>query len=86
MSSPKTHSYLMPGMAASPKIFERITLPENRFILHYLEWLTPLKNESIEAYALRMAQFVKHENPVLLGVSFGGVLVQEMRKHISVKK
>lgn len=73
-------------MAAGPKIFEHIALPENRFELHYLEWLMPIENEPIETYAFRMVQCIKHENPVLLGVSFGGVLVQEMRKHISVKK
>jgi esterase/lipase len=29
---------------------------------------------------------VKHKKPLLLGVSFGGVLVQEMAKHIEVEK
>jgi esterase/lipase len=33
-----------------------------------------------------MCNFVKHENVVLLGVSFGGILVQEMSKLIKVKK
>jgi pimeloyl-ACP methyl ester carboxylesterase len=33
-----------------------------------------------------MNLFVEHENPVLIGVSFGGVLVQEMSKHIKYKK
>ena len=33
-----------------------------------------------------MSERVKHKNPVLIGVSFGGVLVQEMAKHIDCKK
>lgn len=33
-----------------------------------------------------MVQEVKHPNPVLLGVSFGGILVQEMAKVIPVKR
>ena len=33
-----------------------------------------------------MAEFVKDEMPVLIGVSFGGVLVQEMSKLIPAKK
>ena len=33
-----------------------------------------------------MCERVKHKNPVLIGVSFGGVLVQEMAKHIDCKK
>lgn len=80
------HIYLMPGMAASPKIFEHIKLPEDQFQLHYLEWLIPLDNESISHYALRMTNYIEHDNVVLLGVSFGGVLVQEMSKHLKVKK
>ncbi len=80
------HVYLMPGMAASPKIFEHIKLPEAQFKLHYLEWIIPVDDETIEAYALRMTKFIKHENIVLLGVSFGGVLVQEISKLIKVQK
>ena len=80
------HIYLMPGMAANPSIFEHIQLPEDRFALHRLEWVLPLKDESLSNYALRMTEQVYHETPVLLGVSFGGVLVQEMVKHIRVSK
>lgn len=80
------HVYLMPGMAASPKIFEHINLPENQFKIHLLEWIMPLENESLNDFALRMSKCVKHTDIVLLGVSFGGVLVQEMSKHIKVKK
>ena len=80
------HVYLMPGMAASPKIFEHIKLPEDQFEIHLLEWIIPLDNERISDYALRLSKNVKHENIVLLGVSFGGVLVQEMSRHITVSK
>ena len=80
------HVYLMPGMAASPKIFEYIKLPESQFEIHYLEWITPLDDELLSDYALRVSLFIKHENIVLLGVSFGGVLVQEISKHIKVSK
>ncbi|MDO7170647.1 alpha/beta hydrolase [Mariniflexile sp. AS56] len=86
MSAELIHVYLMPGMAASPKIFEYIKLPENQFEIHYLEWMLPLKNETISAYALRMTTHISHDRVVLIGVSFGGVLVQEMCKHISVRK
>ncbi|WP_298551040.1 alpha/beta hydrolase [uncultured Algibacter sp.] len=80
------HVYLMPGMAASPKIFEHIKLPENQFKIHLLEWIIPLDNESLSDYALRLSKIIKHDDIVLLGVSFGGVMVQEMSKHVRVKK
>ncbi len=76
----------MPGLAASSTIFENIQLPEDQFEMHFLEWILPNEHEKIEQYALRMTQKIKHENPVLIGVSFGGVLVQEMAKIIQTNK
>ena len=62
--------YLMPGMAASPRIFEFISLPDE-FEVIKLSWMTP-KKEDLNAYAQRMCERITHKNPVLLGVSFGG--------------
>ncbi len=75
------HIYLMPGMAASPRIFEFITLPEP-FEIHLLSWISPKKKEALSDYAKRMCERIEHSNPILLGVSFGGVLVQEMAQHL----
>ena len=47
--------YLMPGMAASPKIFERLQFPSNCRV-HLLDWITPEKNESLAHYAGRIAE------------------------------
>lgn len=83
----KTHLYFMPGLAASSKIFEYLSLPEKVFEIHFLEWLIPNSiNESIETYAQRMCANIQHKNPILIGVSFGGILVQEMSKIIPCKK
>ncbi|WP_418639422.1 alpha/beta hydrolase [Winogradskyella sp.] len=86
MNPQLTQIYLMPGMAANPSIFEHIDLPKNNYEIHWLEWQIPNKNETLRDYALRMCTFIKHDNVVLLGVSFGGVLVQEMSKYLNLKK
>lgn len=86
MSQEIIHVYLMPGMAASPLIFENIKLPKPQFKIHYLEWMLPKENELLSDYAFRMSKKIEHSNPVLLGVSFGGILVQEMCKHLDVSK
>ncbi len=78
--------YFMPGLAASPLIFERIALPEEDFEMVLLEWELPLENESLANYAKRMATKVTHESPVLVGVSFGGILVQEMARFLEPRK
>ena len=84
MSKEKTQLYFMPGLAANPLIFEYLRLPKDQFELHFIEWLVPEdKTESLENYVKRLSVFVKHENAVLIGVSFGGVIVQEMKKLVN---
>ena len=79
--------YFVPGLGANISIFENLQLPEDLFELHYLDWLIPESlNESIEHYAQRMCDRIQHEHPVLIGVSFGGVMVQEMSKLIETRK
>lgn len=82
----KTHVYLMPGMAANPTIFENIALPKDKFEQHLLEWFIPEQGMTLSEYAVEMNKNIVHANPVLLGVSFGGMLVQEMAKYIPTKK
>jgi len=79
------HVYLMPGMSANSLIFEKIKFPKN-FELHKLDWISPNIDESIENYAERLSEKIVHKNPVLIGVSFGGILVQEISKIIKVNK
>lgn len=76
----------MPGLAASVTIFERIVLQEDIFEIVLLEWEVPLNNETLREYAKRIAQKITHPNPVLIGVSFGGILVQEMAEFIKARK
>ena len=83
---PKIPVYMMPGLAACPTIFERISLPEADFEIFLLEWEIPIGNEKLTDYAKRMAKKVVHNQPVLIGVSFGGILVQEMANFLDPKK
>ena len=82
----KIHVYFIPGMAAGKEIFNNIRLPEDKYEIHLLEWLIPEKEESIKDYAQRMAVLVKQDYPVLVGVSFGGVVVQEMATFLNLRK
>jgi hypothetical protein len=87
MNTEKKHLYFVPGLAANPSIFDFINLPEDQYELHFLEWLIPVKQtESIEDYAKRMCQNINHDDFILIGVSFGGVMVQEMKKICQPKK
>lgn len=83
----KTHVYFVPGLAANKKIFKFISLPEELFELHFLDWIIPKSTkEPIEDYAERMCAEISHKNPILVGCSYGGVVAQEMSKLITTKK
>lgn len=80
------HVYMMPGLAANSSIFEFIELPKERFEIHLLDWVIPTRRESLQEYAKRMSKFIKHDKAVLLGVSFGGVVVQEMAQFLDLRR
>lgn len=83
----KTHIYFMPGLAAGPEIFENLELNPEKYTCHYLKWITPLAiEEDIDNYACRLSDHIKEKKPVLIGVSFGGIMVQELAKFVNPKK
>jgi hypothetical protein len=82
----KIQIYFVPGLGASEKIFENLQIPKDHFETQCIAWKIPLSlDESISDYAKRMCSEITHKNPVLIGVSFGGIMVQEMSKHLAVK-
>jgi len=85
MNKTKTHIYFVPGMAAGKEIFSAIALPKDIYIVHVLEWMIPKKKETLIDYAHRMSLKVKEPNSVLIGVSFGGVVAQEMSLFLDLK-
>lgn len=74
--------YFISGLAADHTVFKYIELPPG-YTPVYVHWITPLKNESLEHYALRLAQKIDATKPfALVGLSFGGMLAVEIAKHL----
>jgi pimeloyl-ACP methyl ester carboxylesterase len=72
--------YAISGLGANERVFDKLTLPAN-YNLIFIPWLLPHENESMENYAERMAQGISHsEDFVLLGLSFGGIVAQEVAR------
>jgi len=80
------HVYFVPGMAADVSIFEFIQLPKEKFMVYKLPWKIPKDKESLQDYAKRMCEEIEHKKCILVGVSFGGVVVQEMSRFLDCKK
>jgi esterase/lipase len=83
----KTPIYFMPGLAASSKVFENLEFDTDKYTLHYLTWIMPLAyHENITDYAYRLSAEIKEKDSVLIGVSFGGIIVQELAQFVNPKK
>jgi len=76
--------YLIPGLGADRRVFQYLDLSE--YSIGHISWIKPLPTESIEQYAGRLTEQVTSPDPVLLGVSFGGIMAIEMAKHLKAKK
>ncbi|MFN8252690.1 MAG: alpha/beta hydrolase [Ferruginibacter sp.] len=76
--------YCISGLGATARAFSKLHIEGYR--LQVIEWLQPLTNESIEAYAARMSAQIKEERPVLMGLSFGGMMSIEIARQVPVEK
>ena len=72
--------YVFTGLGADKRIFSKLDL--SGFQVHYMEWITPIVNETLENYALRMANHyqIPKQGAFVLGLSFGGICVAELAK------
>ncbi|MBX2921329.1 MAG: alpha/beta fold hydrolase [Chitinophagaceae bacterium] len=77
--------YCMCGLGSDERIFSKLEWSDHTEV-HYLKWLIPEKNENLSHYAGRMTTQIRHPEPVLIGVSFGGMMSLEITKLLSVDK
>lgn len=78
--------YLLSGLGADERMFQNLIFehPNPRFI----QWIPARTKESLAAYAQRLVAQIEPtvQPPILVGVSFGGIMAQEIAKLIPVKK
>lgn len=78
------HVYCLSGLGADERIFCKLQVPDCTF--HFIKWVQPQPGENISTYANRLSVQVEHDHPVLLGVSFGGMMAIEMAKILPAEK
>ncbi|MFB5652836.1 alpha/beta hydrolase [Leptospira wolffii] len=77
--------YLISGLGADERVFRNIDF--NGENPKYIHWINPQIDESLESYSMRLLEQVDSKTDlILVGVSFGGIIANEMAKHISTKK
>ncbi len=76
--------YCISGFGADERVFSRLDFGNNR--VNFLKWETPEKNESLDKYTQRFLNKIVEPNPVLVGLSFGGMMSVEIAKRIRTEK
>ncbi len=79
----KISLYIFSGLGTDERIFKNIHFPE--FVeVHFIAWKKPLTKETLEEYIERLLKEFDLSKPiVLVGLSFGGVVAQEISKKIN---
>jgi pimeloyl-ACP methyl ester carboxylesterase len=76
--------YVFSGLGADERVFSKIDFGQSS--VHFIQWILPLKSESIASYAQRISFQITDNYPILLGISFGGIMAQEVAKFITYQK
>lgn len=80
----KKNIYLISGLGADKRVFDYLDLKS--YNTTCIEWLPPLEDETLTDYAKRLLPQITTEKPILMGVSFGGIMAVEISKLIDVEK
>lgn len=75
--------YCLPGLGADQRLFSKLQLNANLIPINYVEAKI---DDTAGTYAVKLLDQIKEENPILMGVSLGGILAIEISKLIPVKK
>jgi len=76
--------YIFSGLGADERVLRDIDLSGYRVV--FIQWIPPLAQERIEDYSKRLSQPIDAYRPVLIGLSFGGMIAVEVAKFIETEK
>ena len=72
--------YLFPGIGCTAAVFEKMSFPPG-YRIRTMEWIEPLPGEDLAGYCARLTEGIRFEaSDILAGVSFGGIVVQQIAR------
>ena len=78
---PKPHIFFISGLGADHRAFDRIKL--DGYDQTHLPWIIPEWKDTMHSYARKLAEpILRVENPIVIGLSLGGMLATEMTTFI----
>lgn len=79
----KKKLYIFSGLGADERVFQKLDFSE--YTTNFIKWIEPLDQETIEQYSLRLITQISSENPIIIGLSFGGIIAVEVAKLIATE-
>lgn len=76
--------YVLSGLGADSRAFKDWQI--SGYHIQHIRWLEAEKNEDIGSYALRLSKQIVEVNPIIMGLSFGGIMAQELTKILNVEQ
>lgn len=76
--------YLLPGVGCDEKVFNKLELSGYEMVP--LRWLSPREGEKLKDYVKRLLPQITAPEPILMGLSFGGIVSIELSKLIKTHK
>lgn len=70
--------YFISGLGADKRAFSLMDLSFCNPV--FIEWIKPEKKETLQHYALRLAEQITEPDAIIVGLSFGGMLATEIAK------
>lgn len=78
-------TYLISGLGVDERAFQFLNLEGLK--IEYISWIMPEENDDLRAYSNRLLQQIDEKDEVnLVGLSFGGIVAQEIAHLIDVNK
>ena len=78
------HIYIFSGLGADERVFKYLDF--TGFKTTFITWLQPNDQEPITQYAKRLTKQILTSRPILIGLSFGGIIATEIAKFIDTDK
>ncbi len=76
--------YCISGLGADERAFSKLNI--EGYQLKVIHWLQPRPRETLYHYARRMRAEITEKDPIMMGLSFGGMICIEIAKQINVEK
>lgn len=76
--------YVLSGLGADKRVFKYLDFSD--YEVTFIDWIIPIYSEKIEDYAKRLSNVITCQKPIIVGLSFGGMMAVEVGRLLETEK